>query len=93
MQDQTFYQCGEEKRNARLCSPAEFDAWASAFVDTITGLDREEWDVFERWKFINCLLGERILKMEEQEDGTILLIETEVFSSVSSTKEGEQVAS
>jgi hypothetical protein len=82
LQGQTFYRTKEKSTlDIKAMSAAEFDAWACTFVDSIVNVTREVWDAFARWKFINMLLGENVLVMEEQEDGTIVLTETEVFSS------------
>lgn len=93
LEGQTFYQWQGNELDVKHVLPAQFDEWASSFVDVITNVNREEWDVFDRWKYINTLLGENILAMHEQENGTILLMETEVFSSADISDEPASQAS
>jgi len=58
-----------------------FDQWADSLCEEITGVNREMWDVFARWRFINFLIGESVVAMKDEEGGTILLIETEEKTS------------
>lgn len=93
IQGQTFYHIDEKTvLDIAKMTPDTFDRWAQTFVDSIVNVDRSQWDIFARWRFINTLLGEHILAMEEQPDGTIILRETELQTeekaSVSSANEG-----
>ncbi len=93
LESRTFCQWQGNELDVKHMVPDQFDAWASSFVDEFVGVDRGEWDVFDRWRFINTLLGETILVVNERENGTILLIETEVFSSAPEVDEPASQAS
>ncbi len=85
---QTFLTLKSEKRNVPEMPVSEFDAWAVSLVDELTGVNRDVWDIFARWRFLNFLICEEVLMLTAEAGGTILLTETEDFSSVLSTKAG-----
>ena len=81
LEGQTFYRIGSGRHNVRDASVADFDAWADSLCEEIVSVDREVWDVFARWQFINYLIGEDVLVMQGEDGGTILLVETEEKTS------------
>ena len=64
-----FYRssASDEARNVDEFSASEFDALALRFVDEIDNVKRDIWDVFARCKFLNWLLSEGDVRLEETE--------------------------
>ena len=81
LQGQTFLILQSEKRDVHQIPVEAFDRWVDSLCEEITGVNREVWDVFARWRFINFLLAEGVLLLQQQDDGTVLLVETEEKSS------------
>lgn len=79
--EKTFYLFNGIRWNAEFSSIPQFDVWACAFYEEITGVNREVWDVFARWKFINTLIDAGKLEKQYQADGRIFLVEVEEKSS------------
>jgi hypothetical protein len=69
---QTFYRTDEKELNLSLASPSEFDAWALTLIESISNVNREMWDVFARWKFINWAIEEDLLDMSFEGEKIIL---------------------
>lgn len=69
---QTFYRTNEKELNLGTASPHEFDAWALSLVDEITHINREVWDVFARWKFINWAIGKDWLTLSYEGEKIII---------------------
>ncbi len=84
--EKTQYIRDEVKLNAEFSPLDEFDAWACEFYEEFSGVNRNVWDVFARWKFINTLIDDGKLEKQYQTDGSILLVEVEEKSSDVSTE-------
>jgi len=83
-----FYLSDGNERDIDELSIAEFDALAMSFVEEITNVRRDIWDVFARAKFVNWLLSEGELKML-REGEKIILVEAEEEIKNSSVSDGE----
>ena len=56
-------------------APAEvFDAYMSHVVEEIVNVDRDQWDIFERWHIINACLEAEVLLLMEPPDGHLTLL-------------------
>jgi hypothetical protein len=86
LQGQTFYRSEEKELDLRGASPETIDAWALTIVDEITNVNREVWDVFARWKFINWAISESLLDMSYEGEKIILTeVQTEEKTSAEMT--------
>ena len=90
LQGQTFLILQSEKHDVTQIPVSEFDRWVDSLCDEITGVKRDVWDVFARWRFINFLLAEGVLDVQQQDDGMVLLVETEEKSSESASGSEEK---
>ena len=59
-------------------APAEvFDAYISQVVEEIVNVDRDQWDIFERWHIINACLEADVLLLMELPEGCLTLLRPE----------------
>lgn len=71
----TFYLYEDEKHNVEFSSAATFDAWVLTFVDEIVKVNRQVWDIYSRWKFVNWLLEEGLARPVIEEFGVLIVEE------------------
>jgi serine/threonine protein kinase HipA of HipAB toxin-antitoxin module len=81
--EKTFYLHRDDRWNAEFSPIEVFDTWACEFYEEITGVNRNVWDVFARWKFINTRIDRGKMEKQYQADGSIFLVEVEEKSSES----------
>lgn len=70
------------RRDVRQIPVEEWDAWVASLCEEITGVKRDVWDIFARQRFLNEMLREGVLDIQEEGNGTIVLSETEEKTSV-----------
>jgi hypothetical protein len=59
-------------------APADvFDAYISQVVEEIVNVDRDQWDIFERWHIINACLEADVLLLMELPEGCLILARPE----------------
>jgi hypothetical protein len=55
-------------------APADvFDAFIAQVVEEIVNVDRDQWDIFERWHIINACLDAEVLLLKELPEGRLTL--------------------
>ena len=73
-------------------APAEaFDTWIAEVVEEIVNVDRERWDIYDRWNIINaCLEAEVVLLAEvEGQGGSLQLSYAEEAIPTQALESGE----
>jgi hypothetical protein len=70
------------------CPANIFDTWISEVVGRIKNVDRQKWELFEKWRIINKCLEHGVLQVTTGEDDTRLLGYVPVVESAE--KEVEQ---
>lgn len=78
----TSFRWNGNDENVATAAPDVFDAWISEYVESITDVDRTEWEVFDRWEIINeCIKGGVLALEQSEEKASIVEVESEAFSS------------
>jgi hypothetical protein len=71
----TSFNYQEHRHKLIETDAATFDAWIGQYFDEFKHVDRAIWSKFHRWRIVNELLEDGFLVRQQQEDGSILLME------------------
>src|SRR5262249_7251438 len=70
----TFFHRGGQDIIVADAPPEMFHAFITHVVEEIVNVDRDQWDIFERWHIINACLEADVLRLMEQSDGRLALL-------------------
>ena len=68
----TSFQLSDQKFTIRSAPANIFDAFISQVVENIKNVDRQKWDLHERWRIINYCLSNGVLHLTSGEAGQLL---------------------
>lgn len=90
--ERTFLVFNEQKYTVKDAPPKVFDAWVSQFVETISNVDREEWELFQRWQVVNAALDGKFLVLIRESGTFFLRLRAEEKSSEQTSENVDKTA-
>ena len=69
---ETSLQFQEQAFIVSECPASVFDAWISEVVGRIKNVDRQKWELYEKWRIINKCLEAEVLQVTTGEHGQLL---------------------